>query len=127
MPNLLSWDTQFEPRACALLTKLADGVLTEQSITGVVAVGFQRINQVLLMVAAQPGGTSKPHLSPHQIHRSFDPVTSIDHISTEDQMIGSGQHSQQGHQGSVAAVNIPDDPVALTQGWQGINLGVFRL
>mgnify|MGYP001302003674 CR=1 FL=1 len=114
-----------DPGAGASLPELADGVLAEQGFSGAVAARLQRIDQVLFMIAAQPGGTPQPHQGPHQIHRGFDPPTSIDHIPAEDQMIVRGQHRQQGHQGPIAAVNITDDPVVLTRGWQRIDRGEY--
>ena len=94
------------------IPQLPIGVELEQCSMRLVAAGFQRFDQRLLVIAPQPGGAPQRHQAPHQIHAGLNSTAPVDHIAAEDQMVLAWQHGQQRKQFRVAAVHITDHPMA---------------
>ena len=59
------------------------------------AISTQGINQILLMVAAQPGRTTGFDEPPCQVHGRFDPISPTDQVTENDQVIPTRQNLQQ--------------------------------
>ena len=76
------------------------------------------LKQGLLMVTEQPRGSFLANQIPGQVHAVSDGWPSIDDITAEDQMVPERENRQQIDQGSVAAMNITNDPVVSPHGCQ---------
>ena len=79
-----------QPLASAAIAQLGIGGVLTQAVPG-----FQGINEVLLMVPAQPCGTAGLDQIPDQIHRGGNGLTTVDHIPAEDQMVVRRQGGEQ--------------------------------
>ena len=69
------------------------------------------MDEILLVVTAQPRCTARLDQIPNQIHRCRDGLTTVDHIPAEHQMVVRRQNRKQIEQRLVAAVHISNHPV----------------
>ena len=72
---------------------------------------LQRIDQSLLVIAPQPGGTTAGDKSPGKVHRGFDRRAAVDQIAQKNQVIAARQNRQQVLQRCATSMNIADHPV----------------
>ena len=106
-----------QPLASAAVAQLGIGGVLTQAV-----LGFQGINEVLLMVPAQPCGTASLDQIPDQIHRCGNGLTTVDHIPAEDQMVVRRQGGEQMAKGLMAAMHISNHPVPAAVQVQSNNL-----
>ena len=69
------------------------------------------MDEILLVVTAQPRRTARLDQIPDQIHRCGDGLTTVDHIPAEHQMVVRRQNRKQIEQRLVAAMHISNHPV----------------
>ena len=110
-----------QPLASAPVAQLGIGGMLTQAIPG-----FQGINEVLLMVPAQPCGTTGLNQIPDQIHRGGSGLTTVDHITAEDQMVVRRQGGEQMTKRLMAAMHISNQPVPAAVQVQSNNLDMRR-
>ena len=110
-----------QPLASAAVAQLGIGGVLTQAIPR-----FQGIDEVLLMVPAQPCGTAGLDQIPDQIHRCGNGLTTVDHIPAEDQMVVRRQRGEQMAQGLIAAMHVSNHPVPTAAQVQGNNLEMLR-
>ena len=108
-----------QPLASAAAAQLGIGGVLTQAVPG-----FQGINEVLLMVPAQPRGTAGLDQIPDQIHRCGYGFPTVDHIPAEDQMVVRRQGGKQMAQGLMAAMHISNHPMPVAAQVQSNNLEV---
>ena len=106
-----------QPLAGAAVAQLGIGGVLAQAV-----LGFQGINEVLLMVPAQPCGAADLDQIPDQIHRCGNGLTTVDHIPAEDQMVVRRQGGEQMAKGPMAAMHISYNPMPAAAQVQSKNL-----
>ena len=80
------------------------------------------MDEILLVVTAQPRCTARLDQIPNQIHRCRDGLTTVDHIPAEDQMVVRRQGGEQMAKGLMAAMHISNHPVPAAVQVQSNNL-----
>jgi hypothetical protein len=71
-------------------------------------------DQVLLVVAPQPGGSTVADQLPDQMESVCDSRAAVNHVAAEHQMVSGREHGQELDQGGMTAVHITDHPVTLS-------------